>query len=75
MTTGYRPTNLYLGPRRTSVRLEPVFLDALRDVAARQHLTLHDLAARAQTAHPGPLSAALRAYVLTYYRGLAAARA
>ncbi len=35
--------NVVVGAHRTSVRLEPVMWEALRDIARRRRVTMHDL--------------------------------
>lgn len=58
---------------RTSLSLEPEFLDALRDVAREQGRSLNALiaeidAARLKGPVPRNLSSAVRVYVLEYFR-------
>ena len=53
--------------RRTSVRLEPVILDALRDIARQRRMTVHSLVSDIDSRRTTPnLSSAIRAYVVTY---------
>ena len=64
--------NVVVGGHRTSVRLEPVMWDALRDIAQRQHSTVHDLVTeidRERTA--SSLTAAIRIYIVDFYRAAA----
>ena len=66
--------NVVVAGRRTSVRLEPVMWEALRDIARRQERTVHDVVTqidRERTA--SSLNAAIRVYIVNYYR-LAAVR-
>lgn len=61
--------NIVVGNHRTSVRLEPVMWDALRDIAHRQQVTVHDLVTdidRERTA--SSLTAAIRVYIVDFYR-------
>ena len=61
--------NIVVGNHRTSVRLEPVMWDALRDIAHRQRVTVHDLVTnidRERTA--SSLTAAIRIYIVDFYR-------
>ena len=54
---------------RTSVRLEPVMWDALRDVAAQEGTTLHALVTRiSQQNLASGLTSAIRVYIVKYYR-------
>jgi predicted DNA-binding ribbon-helix-helix protein len=64
--------NIVVGNHRTSVRLEPVMWDALRDIAHRQQVTVHDLVTdidRERTA--SSLTAAIRVYIVDFYRAAA----
>lgn len=64
--------NIVVGNHRTSVRLEPVMWDALRDIALRQQFTVHDLVTeidRERTA--SSLTAAIRIYIVDFYRAAA----
>ncbi len=64
--------NVVVADRRTSVRLEPVMWDALKDIARRQRLTVHDLVTdinRGRTA--SSLTAAIRVYIVNFYRAAA----
>jgi predicted DNA-binding ribbon-helix-helix protein len=64
--------NVVVGGRRTSVRLEPVMWDALRDIARRQGMTIHDLVTdieRERTA--SSLTAAIRVHIVDFYRAAA----
>jgi predicted DNA-binding ribbon-helix-helix protein len=64
--------NIVVEGHRTSVRLEPQMWDALHDVARRQQLTIHDLVTvidRERTA--SSLTAAIRVYIVDFYRAAA----
>jgi predicted DNA-binding ribbon-helix-helix protein len=64
--------NVVVGSHRTSVRLEPVMWDALRDIAHRHRVTLHNLVTdidRERTA--SSLTAAIRVYIVDFYRAAA----
>src|SRR5439155_21414980 len=68
--------NVVVGDHRTSVRLEPVMWDALHDIAGRLRMTLHDLVTeidRERTA--SSLTAAIRVYIVDFYRAAAPATA
>lgn len=55
--------------RRTSVRLEPVMWEALQDIALRQNRSVHELASEIDRERTSlSLTAAIRAYVVSYYR-------
>src|SRR3954468_21653131 len=65
--------NVVVSGRRTSVRLEPVMWEALQDIARRQERTVHDLVTqidRERTA--SSLTAAIRVYIVAFYRSAAA---
>lgn len=59
--------NVRVGGRRTSVKLEPAFWDALEAAAAREGLTVNALCGRinAGSAEYG-LTAAIRVFLLAY---------
>ena len=70
-----RKRSLTLRGHRTSVTLEPAFLDALREIAADRGLSLDALAAEIDAARDPAtnLASALRVHALAHYRGRAAA--
>jgi len=53
---------------RTSVSIEDEFWDALRELAAREGLTVKELIARVDSGADGNLSSALRLHVLRTMR-------
>jgi predicted DNA-binding ribbon-helix-helix protein len=64
--------NVVVDHHRTSVRLEPVMWDSLRDIAHRLQVTTHDLVTeinRERTA--SSLTAAIRVYIVDFYRAAA----
>lgn len=66
--------NVVVAGRRTSVRLEPVMWDALYDIARRQGRSIHQIVTdidRDRTA--SSLTAAIRVYIVDFYRALGAA--
>ncbi len=66
---------VFVGPRRTSVRLEPAMWAALNDVARRRRVTRNDLVAEIdRTRTASGLTSAIRVYVVEFYRGVADAR-
>ncbi|NUB13697.1 hypothetical protein GAY28_13890 [Azospirillum brasilense] len=58
--------------RRTSMRLEPAFWDALTEIAQREGLTVSELctrlAERVEALDTNSLSSAVRVYVMGYFR-------
>jgi predicted DNA-binding ribbon-helix-helix protein len=66
--------NIVVAGHRTSVRLEPVMWDALRDIAQVLGLHLNDLVTEIDRRRTVPnLTAAIRVYIVDYYRKAAAA--
>jgi len=64
--------NVVVDRRRTSVRLEPVMWDALRDIAARLRVTTHDLVTEIDRERTtSSLTAAIRVYIVDFYRAAA----
>jgi predicted DNA-binding ribbon-helix-helix protein len=64
--------NIIVGGHRTSVRLEPAMWDALRDIAQRQHATVHDLVTDIDRGRAASgLTAAIRVYIVNFYRAAA----
>lgn len=62
--------NITVSGRRTSVRLEPEMWSALRDIARREHCSIHDICSligirkNPQTS----LTAAIRVFIMLYFR-------
>ena len=71
------PRNIYLGPLRSSIRLEAVMWDALADIARDQTKTVDDVILEISRERQGDLSlsAAIRVYIVEYYREALAAAA
>jgi predicted DNA-binding ribbon-helix-helix protein len=68
--------NIVVAGHRTSVRLEPVMWDALREIAQALGLHLNDLVTEIDRRRIVPnLTAAIRVYIVDYYRKAAAANA
>lgn len=69
MHTYLKSRNIYIEGRRTSVRLEPVVMDALEMICRIEGITLAELVRRALENRPGarPVNA-LREYPLEYFR-------
>lgn len=69
------PRSVRIGGRRTSMRLETQFWDALRDVAARERSDVGEICTQiAKRASHANLSSAVRVAMIDYYRELAGRR-
>jgi predicted DNA-binding ribbon-helix-helix protein len=69
IVTGLSLRNLVVDGRRTSVKLEPLLWDALRDIARRREMTVHKLATEiAMQRTLSNLTAAIRVYIVGFYR-------
>ncbi len=64
--------NVFVGRRRTSIRLEPAMWDALAEICRREDRTVHEICgmidARRQASS---LTAAIRVFTLAYFRAAA----
>jgi len=61
--------NVTIAGRRTSMKLEPEMWDALDEVCRRERLTLHQVCTAVAERHRGNnLTAAMRVFVLSYFR-------
>jgi predicted DNA-binding ribbon-helix-helix protein len=61
--------NIVVGGHRTSVRLEPLMWDSLRDIAQRRQMTVNNLVTEIDTNRDTPgLTAAIRVYIVDFYR-------
>jgi predicted DNA-binding ribbon-helix-helix protein len=71
------PRNIYLGARKSSIRLEAVMWDALTDIARDQTKTVDDVILEISRERQDDLSlsAAIRVYIVEYYREALAAAA
>lgn len=58
--------NVWIGKTQTSVTLEGIFWTALKEIAGRRHLTVHQLAEQIAESpqNQGNLSSAIREFVL-----------
>src|SRR4051812_35402689 len=65
--------NVTIAGHRTSFRLEPDMWIALKEIAAREHLSIHELCTRIDERREGEttLTAAVRSFMLGYYRAAA----
>lgn len=63
------PRQVVVYGRRTSIRLEPLLWDALREIAGRRGMALPELATEiAEHRTIGNLTAAIRVYIVDFYR-------
>ena len=70
VTESERPRNVKVFGRRTSMRLEPAYWEALEEIARREDSTVEALIDTvAKAPHRGNLTSAIRLYVLAYFRG------
>lgn len=59
--------NVWIGSRRTSVRLEPAFWDLLERAAAREEMSIHDVCTRVSDRAAGyGLTGAIRVFLVCY---------
>jgi len=65
--------NLVIGQRRTSARLEPEMWSALFDISRREHRGVNDIATLVDQNRPSScsLTAALRVFIMAYFRSAA----
>lgn len=64
--------NIVVGGHRTSMRLEPVMWQALREICAREGKTLSELATEIDRLRcESSLTSAMRAFALNYFRAAA----
>jgi predicted DNA-binding ribbon-helix-helix protein len=66
--------NVTIRGRRTSLRLEPAMWDALQEIAQREGTSVHELCTKVDLERrESTLTAAIRVYILAYYRAAATA--
>jgi predicted DNA-binding ribbon-helix-helix protein len=64
--------NVVVAGHRTSVRLEPVMWEALRDIANGRGMPVNDLVTEIDRHRGAPsLTAAIRVYIVDFYRNAA----
>lgn len=64
--------NVWIGRRRTSLRLEPAMWQALEEVAGNSGLTIHEVCTLIdERRRESSLTAAVRVFLLSYYRDAA----
>ena len=72
VVSSLRNRNVTIGGRRTSMKLEPGMWDALDEICLRENAPIHDICTRIAKDHKGyNLTAATRAYILSYFRAAA----
>jgi predicted DNA-binding ribbon-helix-helix protein len=65
--------NIVVAGRRTSVRLEPSMWEALREISRRREMSVHALVTAIDTQRTASsLTAAIRVYIVDFYRAAAA---
>jgi len=66
--------NIVVAGRRTSVRLEPTMWEALREIARQRKLSVSSLVTEIDRRRSASsLTAAIRVYIVNFYRAAAAA--
>lgn len=61
--------NVTVNGRRTSLRMEPLLWDSLKEIAQREGLTIHKMCSEIDCRRgPANLTAALRVFIISYYR-------
>lgn len=61
--------NVTVNGRRTSLRMEPLLWDSLKDIAEREGLTIHRMCSEIDRRRGAAnLTAALRVFIISYYR-------
>lgn len=65
--------NVTIDSRRTSIRLEPEMWQALTDICKREHCSVHNICTMIASVKngPGSLTAAIRVFIMGYYRDAA----
>jgi predicted DNA-binding ribbon-helix-helix protein len=67
--------NVVVAGRRTSVRLEPVMWEALQEIARQQETNINQLVTEIdRRRNSSGLTAAIRVYIVDFYRSAAAAQ-
>ena len=62
-----RPS-VYIRRSKVTISLEPSIWEAFQEIAAEQDKTVTELAAEIERTRSGGLSAAIRVYIVEYYR-------
>ena len=64
-----RPS-VYIRRSKITISLEPSIWEAFQEIAAEQDKTVTELAAEIERTRSGGLSAAIRVYIVDYYRAV-----
>jgi predicted DNA-binding ribbon-helix-helix protein len=64
-----RPS-VYIRRSKVTISLEPSIWEAFQEIAAEQGKTVTELAAEIERTRTGGLSAAIRVYIVEYYRAV-----
>ena len=70
-TSRLQNRNIMAGRGRTSMRLEPEVWDSLREICAREDITLGELVRLIEAGRPGGRTSHVRVFVLDYFRAAA----
>ena len=68
---GLRSYNIVVDGKRTSIRLDPISIDALREISRRENILLNDLCTMIFERNKGndfTFTAAIRIFLLSYYK-------
>ena len=68
-----RPS-VYIRRSKVTISLEPGIWEAFQEIAAEQGKTVTELAAEIERTRTGGLSAAIRVYIVEYYRAVISRR-
>ena len=70
---GFHTRNIFVGGRRTSIRMEAAFWSAIEEIMEREDITLHALVTRIDSARGGGknLSSSVRVFIQSYFFELA----
>ena len=68
-----RPS-VYIRRSKVTISLEPGIWEAFQEIAAEQGKTVTELAAEIERTRTGGLSAAIRVYIVEYYRSVISRR-
>jgi predicted DNA-binding ribbon-helix-helix protein len=61
--------NVTVNGRRTSLRMEPLLWESLKDIAAREGMTVFDVCSQVDSRRKGAsLTASLRIFIVSYFR-------
>jgi len=71
MAEGIRKVSVVVGGHRTSVSLEPLFWEALTEIAVRRGKSVNELVTEIDRNRTTNLSSAIRVFVLNLYRSQA----